>query len=106
MRRRVGPASPPAHSRSVPVLLVAHLLHPIGGSAVELLVDGDMRHAGGGGCAMPVLLARRNPDNVARMDLFAGATPPLRPAAAGRHDERLAERVRVPLCPAARLEGD
>src|SRR5215467_13873924 len=32
--------------------------------AIERLRDGDMRHGGGRRCAMPMLLTRRDPDNI------------------------------------------
>ena len=56
--------------------------------------------------AVPVLLARREPDHVAGPDFLDRPALALRPAAAGRHDQRLAQRVRVPRGPGARLEGD
>lgn len=46
------------------------------------------------------------PDHVARPDLLDGAAFALRPAAARRHDQRLAERVSMPGRPSTRLEGD
>jgi hypothetical protein len=55
---------------------------------------------------MPVFLARREPDNVARPDLLNLPTLPLRKAAACRHDQRLTERMRVPGGTRAGLEGD
>jgi hypothetical protein len=51
-----------------------------------------------------VLLARREPDHVARPDLLDRPAPALRQPAAGGHDERLAERVGVPRRPCAGLE--
>src|SRR6266705_3772115 len=51
------------------VLFVCDFLHPVDDLAVELLLDGDMRHGRGGRCAMPMLLARRAPNYVARPDL-------------------------------------
>src|SRR5947207_10560861 len=55
---------------------------------------------------MPVLLARGEPDHVARTKLLGRASPVLRTAAARRHDQRLAERVGVPSGPGARFECD
>ena len=69
-------------------------------------LDGDVRHGRGRRGAVPVLLARREPDHVARPDFLDRAAPALRPAAAGRHDQGLAQRVRVPCRAGAGLERD
>jgi hypothetical protein len=53
-----------------------------------------------------VLLAGREPNDIAGVDLFDRATPSLRASAAGRDDEGLAERMGVPCCARAGLEGD
>ena len=55
---------------------------------------------------MPVLLAWRNPYDISRPDLLDGPAPPLCASNAGRHDQRLTERVRVPCRAGAGLEGD
>src|SRR6266480_2287064 len=88
------------------VLLVADLLHPVNDLAVQLFLDGDVSHRGGRRGAMPVLFARRTPDDVARPDDLDRATPALHEAAAGRHDQRLAQRVRVPIAARTGLERD
>ena len=80
----------------LPILLLAHLLHPIDRLAVELLLNGNVRHRGCGGCAVPVLFAGGEPDDIAGPNLLDWPAVALCPAAAGRHDQRLAERVRVP----------
>src|SRR5271166_7019803 len=54
--------------QSLAVLFVAHVLQPIDDLAVELFLDGDMRHGRGRRAAVPMFLARREPDHVARMD--------------------------------------
>src|ERR1700683_812189 len=54
---------------------------------------------------MPVLLARREPDYIARVDLLHLPAPTLRPAATGRDDESLPEWMRMPSGPCAGLEG-
>ena len=58
-----------------------------------------------GGRPVPVLLAGSEPDHVAGMDLLYRAALALGPAAAGRDDQRLAERMRVPGGAGAGLEG-
>ena len=88
------------------VLLVGDLFHPVDGLAVKPFLNSDMGHAGSGSGAVPMLLSRREPDHVAGMDLFDGASFVLRPSAACGDDEGLAERVGVPRGPRTRLEGD
>src|SRR2546427_12982474 len=79
------------------VLLVGDLLHPIDDLPVELFLDGDVRHGRGGRCAMPMLFTRRARDHIAGPDDLDRAAPALHEAAAGRDDERLTERMRVPI---------
>src|SRR5947208_11470210 len=86
------------------VLLVGDLLHPVDNLAVELLLDGDMRHGRGGRCAMPMLFARRAPDHIAGPDDLDRAAPALHEAAARRDDERLTQGMRVPVAARAWLE--
>src|SRR4051794_1948373 len=79
--------SPPwAGTGSPAVLVVAPFLQPIDRRAVELLLNGDVGHAGGRGGAVPVLLAGCKPDHVARPDLLDRPTLALHPAAAGGDD--------------------
>ena len=59
-----------------------------------------------GASAMPVLLARWEPDHVAWPYLFDRAAPVLRVAAAGCHDQRLAQGVGMPRGPSTGLERD
>src|SRR5437016_12427312 len=56
-----------------------------------------MRHRRGRRSAMPMLFARRAPDHIAGPDDLDRAAPALHEAAAGRDDERLTERMRVPI---------
>jgi len=89
------------------VLLVGHFFHPVHDlAACVAFLDGDMAHGGRRRGAMPVLHARRTPDHVAGPDFHDRPTPALRPANAGRHDQRLAEGMRVPVAAGAWLEGD
>jgi hypothetical protein len=88
------------------VLIVTHGLQPIDHLPIEPLLDSDVRHRRRGRRPVPVLLARREPDHVARMDLLDRAALPLDPAAAGRDDERLTQGVGMPGRPAPGLEGD
>src|SRR4051794_4475854 len=86
------------------VLLLAHLFHPLDRTAVQCFLDGDMRHGGGGRGAVPVLLPRREPDDIARPDLLDGIAKALRPTQTRGDDQGLAKRVGVPGCTSARLE--
>src|SRR5690349_24059306 len=96
--------SPWLSSPLLAVLLGGDLLHPLDHLAVERLLDRDVRHGGGRRGTVPVLLAGWEPDHVARPNLFDRPTPALRPTAAGRHDEHLAQRVGVPSGASAGLE--
>src|SRR5882672_7608253 len=91
-------------SRSGPILFVTDLFHPVDRLAVELFHDGDMRHRRHRRCAMPMLLAGRAPDHIAGPDFLFGFAPTLRPAAAGRDEQCLPERVRVPCSASTGLE--
>ena len=51
-----------------------------------------------------MFLARRYPDNITRPNFLDKASPALHKAAAGRHDQYLAERVSVPCSAGAGLE--
>src|SRR5947208_13362972 len=55
---------------------------------------------------MPILLARRKPDHVARTNFFNRAAFALNASTAGSNNQSLAERMRVPGCACARLKGD
>src|SRR3954451_12293981 len=92
--------------RSLAILLVADVLHPVDHLAVDRLLDGDVRHGRRGRRPVPVLLARWEPDDVTGADLLDRPSLSLGPAAARRDDERLAERVRVPRRPCPRLDRD
>jgi hypothetical protein len=75
---------------SPPELFFGHLLHPIDDLAVQALCNGNVRHPGRGRRSMPVLFAWGEPDHIAGANLFDRPAFSLRPAASGRHDERLA----------------
>src|SRR5688500_7690679 len=88
----VGAASnqDPCHVRSISarvgasfVLLCSHVFQPVHRLAIELLLNRDVRHRRRRRCAMPVLLAWRNPDDVARPNLLDRPTPSLGATHAG-----------------------
>ena len=82
--------------KSFAVLLVADLFHPIDDLTVERFLNGDMRHGRGRRSTMPMLLARRDRDDIAGMDLLDRTALALRPTATGGDDQRLPERMGVP----------
>src|SRR3979490_532980 len=55
---------------------------------------------------MPMPHARGDPDHVAGADLLDRTTLALHPAGAGRDDQGLAQRMRVPCGAGSGLEGD
>jgi hypothetical protein len=60
------------------------------------LVEGEVRHEASRHGAVPVLLVGREEHAVARPDDLYPAAPPLRQADAFGHEDRLAERMRMP----------
>src|SRR5207244_5202635 len=93
-------------TESLAVLLVGNLLHPVDHLPILLFLNSDVRHGSGLRCAMPVLLAGREPDHVIGSDLLDRSTFALSPAAARRDDQSLAERMSVPCSSRARLESN
>src|SRR5689334_22288363 len=88
------------------ILFVADLFHPVDCLAIEPFLDGEVRHRGGRRRAVPMLLARRDPDHVTGTDVLDRTAPALCLAGAGGHDESLPERVGVPRGSSPRLERD
>src|SRR5437899_12779977 len=66
--RRRAPAAELVGSN--PVLLFAHVFHPVDNLRIELFRNCDMRHASNRRSAVPVLLARREPDDIPRSNLL------------------------------------
>ena len=63
-----------------------------------------MCHGGSGRCTMPVLDARRNPNNIALANYLNRAVPLLNPANAIGHDQDLTQRMGVPCRSCSGLE--
>ncbi len=78
------------------VLFVTDLFHPVNRFAVELFLNGDMGHRRSWSGAVPMLLARRNPDDVPRPNFLDRASPGPCPATTNLHNQSLAQRVGVP----------
>ena len=89
-----------------PVLLIAHVFHPLDDFTVERFLNGNMRHRARRRSAVPMFLTRRKPDHITRPNFFDCAAPTLRPSEAGRDDQRLTEWMRVPCGASTRLERD
>src|SRR4051812_8003075 len=89
----------PILCRSLAILLVSNLFHPLDSFAVERFLNGDVSH----GCrrrrAMPMFFPGSKPDHVARLDLFDRSAFALSPAEAGHNNERLSQWMRVPRGP-------
>ena len=88
------------------VLFGAFRFHPVNDLAVELFLNGDVRHGCGWRGPVPMFLNRLEPDHVPWSNVLDGTTPALDPATASRHDQRLAQRVAVPCFPSAGFNRD
>src|SRR6516165_6015748 len=91
--------------RSLVILLIGDLLHPLGVPAVQIFGDRDVRHSRRGGGAVPMLHSRGDPDHVSRPDLLDRLSFLLNPAHAGCDDQGLSEWMSVPSRAGSRLEG-
>src|SRR5438270_2482261 len=90
----------------LPVLVITDLFHPIDVLAFKRFGDRDVCHGRRRCCAVPMLLARRKPDDVARPDFLDRPALALHPTEAGSDDERLPERMGVPGSARTGLEGN
>src|SRR3954466_16054495 len=87
----------------LPILLIANLLHPVNDLAVELFLNGYVRHGRGWRRTMPVLLAWREPDHITWPDFFNRIAFALHPAAARRDNERLTKRCTHGVAPGSNV---
>src|ERR1022692_2541884 len=87
------------------VLLVGHRLQPGHVLAALMFLHGDVLHAVLGRGAVPVLLARRNPNGVASAHRTDRTTPGLHVADARGDVQSLSERMGMPGGARARLEA-
>ena len=94
----------PAHSLSI--LFVRDVLHPFYRRAVQFLLDRYMTHGRRCRSAVPVLFARRKPDDIAGADFLNRAAVSLNPAKAGAKEKGLSQRMRVPRRARTRFKGD
>src|ERR1043166_429906 len=87
------------------VLLVTNVLHPVNNRAVLLFLDGDVRHGRCRRGSVPIFFAGRKPNPTAEPNLVNRTAPALGPAAAGRDDESLTQRMHMPSRPRSRLKS-
>src|SRR5580698_710309 len=88
------------------IFLVGNLIQPLDVFSIERFLDCNVRHGGGRRRTVPMLVARRAPDDIPCANLDDLLALALGPTATGRNDERLAKRVRVPCRPRTGLERD
>ena len=106
-RSRVGEgASLITIHRSLLVLLIRDLFHPLNHFPVQRLLNSDVSHRGRRRSAVPMLLVRRKPDHIARPNFLDWSALSLCPSEAGGDDQRLTEWMRVPGGTRTRLEGN
>jgi len=86
-------------------LAIGNLLHPGNNFAIELLLNGDVRHGRGYCGPVAVLFSGREPDHIPRSGFLDLPAPALCPTAAGSNNDSLPERMRMPCGPRTRLES-
>ena len=91
-----GDRAVPAARPSPSILLVINLLHPLDDLSVEPLLDRDVRHRRCWRRAVPVLLAGRDPHDVAWPNLLDGPASTLHATATRGYNQRLTEPVYMP----------
>ena len=82
------------------------MFHPIDKNPVDSFCYGDVCHGGYGCRSVPVPVVGWAPNHVARSDFDRRFTFALCPATTGGDDQRLPERMCVPGCAGAGLEGN
>src|SRR6266851_4923705 len=87
------------------IFRIGHRLHPGRMISVQPFLHRDVDHSVGRRAAVPMLFTRRNPDDIAGFDFAYRPAFALDPADPGDHVQRLAEGVRMPIRPRARLKG-
>src|SRR3954453_6014477 len=99
------PARPRLRDLSGVELFIGDFLQPGDVLPVYRAGNGEVGHRGGGGSAMPVLDARRAPNNVTGPDFLHGPAPFLGKSHTRNHQEMLSGRMRMPSRARTRLEG-
>src|ERR1700736_2566532 len=88
------------------VLFVTDLFQPVDGFAIQRFLNGDVRHGRRGRGPMPMLLAGRKPNHITGANFLDRPALALNPTAVERHNQSLAERMRMPGGAVIRLECD
>lgn len=88
------------------VLLVRHMLHPVHHLAIFSFLNSNVCHRCCGSRAVPVFLARSEPDHISGMDLLDRSTVSLRPSRSCGDYQRLPKGMRVPCSPRTWLKRD
>src|SRR6266700_2083996 len=86
------------------ILLIGNVLHPLDDFTIQRFLNGDVSHCSCRRRAVPMLLVRRKPDHIARMDLLNGTALALRPTKTRRNDQRLTEWMCMPGGAGTRVE--
>src|SRR5439155_14858234 len=105
-QKRITGYSALVTARAAPVFFFADFFQPLNRLPVQRFLNGDVRHRGLRRSAVPMLLVRHEPDNIARPDFLDRAAPSLRPPKAGCDDQRLTEWMSMPGGACARLKRD
>ena len=82
------------------------MLHPIDDFPIQGFLNGDVRHCGCRRGAVPMLLVRRKPDDIARPDFLDSSALALRPSKARSDNQCLTKGMCMPCRARARLQGD
>jgi len=91
-------------SGSSPVLLIVDVVHPLHSLAVQSFLNRNMRQSRSRRSSVPMLLSRRKPNHIARVNLLNRTALPLNPATARSHNQSLPQRMRMPRSTRSRFE--
>ena len=88
------------------VLFIGDFFHPFHDFPVQMFLNGDVGHRRPRSSAVPMLFSRGAPDHVTGSYFQFWTAFALHPAAAGRNDQSLTERMGMPCRSGTRLERD
>jgi len=87
------------------VLFVTDLFHPVDHLAIELFLNGNVRHGSGWRGTVPMFFPGREPDDIARMDLLDGTALALHSPATACDNQGLSKGMGMPCGACTGLEG-